>query len=62
MITETAVDKRGRTWEMFRDVSMYDMWCVRCVDVPCEFDSHMSFHFDRLLRAEVFLDCVKEAR
>ena len=61
MITETAVDKRGRTWEMINDVSAHEMWCVRCVDVPHGTEDCMSFHFDRLLRAEVFMDCVKEA-
>ena len=58
---ETAVDTRGRKWEKYCDGSYYDLWCVRCVDMPCVFDSPTSFHFQREFDAGVFFDLVQVA-
>lgn len=53
-------DKRGRTWEMFCDISYFDMWCVR-VAADRDFNSPTSFHFTTRKKAEKFLHLVQES-
>lgn len=59
--TEKFLDKRGRTWEWFSDPSYYDMICVRCLDVPKDFNSPLSFHFGKMEQIEAFIELMKEA-
>lgn len=37
-------DKRNRKWEIFEDLSYYDMICLRCKNDK-NFNSQLSFHF-----------------
>ena len=49
-----AEDSQTRTlWEMFNDVSYYDLWCVRPVGDK-KFGSIQSFHFVQKEDAEQF--------
>ena len=54
-------DKRQRRWELFVDLSYYDMICVRCLDAGKSFHSEMSWHFPTTERAEMFMSLVLEA-
>lgn len=56
------LDKRGRKWEKFCDQSYFDMICVRCLDVPKDFNSPLSFHFMHDQQAHDFANLIKEAR
>ena len=51
------IDKRGREWEMFVDVSYYYMYCVR-VKEDRDFNSSTSFHFNTEKEAQEFLSLV----
>lgn len=53
-------DKRGREWEIFQDLVYYDLWCVRQVD-DRQFDSPLSFHFEREIDAINFLALVSKS-
>lgn len=54
------IDKKGREWEMFTDVSYYDMICVRMVG-DNTFNSKGSYHFSTLLDAKTFAYFLKIA-
>lgn len=49
-----------RKWEMFSDVSYYDMWCVRLVG-DNNFNSTTSFHFMKYEDASTFFELLKVA-
>lgn len=51
-------DRRGRTWEMFADVSYYDMICVRWKDDK-SFNSPTSFHFESVEDANKFVNLIR---
>lgn len=53
-------DRRGRTWEMFCDMSYFYMWCVRIKADRC-FNSATSFHFSTKSKAEEFLKLIQES-
>ena len=59
---EKFKDKRGREWEKFCDVSYYDLYCVRCLVAPKEFDSHLSFHFMNMSEADDFQRLIEASR
>jgi hypothetical protein len=50
-----------REWEMFCDLSYYDMWCVREIHDK-RFDSPTSFHFSTKVAAEAFFILIKGAQ
>ena len=54
------VDKRGRNWECFVDVSYYDMVCVRWKEDKT-FNSQSSFHFSTSNEAGLFIMLLMEA-
>ena len=45
------IDKRGREWEVFVDLSYFDCICVRLAK-DRDFNSNTSFHFDTQQQAE----------
>ncbi len=51
----------GTAYEMFRDDSYYDMWCVRNKD-DRRFNSPMSFHFEKHADASEFLRLINMAK
>ena len=53
-------DRRGRTWEIFTDLSYYDMVCVRAKH-DRDFNSPTSFHFATRDQAEAFARLVEIA-
>lgn len=55
-----AEDKRGRKWERFCDESYFGLVCIRCMSVeePRDFNSQMSFHFDKNTDADAFWDMI----
>lgn len=53
-------DKRGREWELFSDVFYYHMACVRPVG-DRNFNSQLSFHFDRWEDGENFAELIKRS-
>lgn len=57
--TTTFTDKRSRSWELFIDLSYYDMTCVRCVSLGRDFDNQMSFHFNTYKQATEFMELLK---
>ena len=54
------IDKRGREWEVFVDLSYYDYVCVRLAQ-DHSFNSNTSFHFDTQQQAEQFIELLKIA-
>lgn len=62
MKEHTFTDKRGREWEVFADQSYYGLICVRCLSVPREFNSPLSFHFETMSDASQFAKLVEGAR
>ena len=56
--TITFTDKRGRDWELFIDLSYYEMVCVRCVSLGTDFNNQMSFHFNTYLQACDFMNLI----
>lgn len=48
-------------YELFCDVSYYDMWCVRC-KTDRRFDSPLSFHFMKKTDAEEFKRLIEVAQ
>jgi len=47
-------DQRGREWELFLDLSYFEMWCVRFAG-DRDFCSPTSFHFVHREDAQEFL-------
>lgn len=54
------IDKRGREWEVFVDMSYFDCVCVRLVGDK-DFNSNTSFHFDTDKQASDFVELLKQA-
>lgn len=54
------IDKRGREWEVFVDMSYFDCVCVRLV-CDRDFNSNTSFHFDTNKQAMDFVELLKQA-
>jgi hypothetical protein len=48
------------SWEMFLDISYFDMWAVRCEQDTC-LDSERLFHFLHKEDAERFLELVRKS-
>ena len=49
-----------RKYEIFKDISYYDMWCVRDVS-DRDFNSRTSWHFDLEDEAKEFLRLLNKA-
>jgi len=60
MLEISIKDRRRRTWEMFCDLSYFDMWCVR-VAADRGFNSPTSFYFTTKSKAEEFLKLIQES-
>lgn len=54
------IDKRGREWEVFVDMSYFSCVCVRLVGDK-DFNSNTSFHFDTQQQADQFVELLKIA-
>ena len=54
-----VTDKRGRTWELFHDISYYGMYCVRFIN-DRKFNSQTSFHFMTKNEAEIFIKLLEK--
>ena len=54
------IDKRGREWEVFVDMSYFDCVCVRLVG-DRDFNSNTSFHFNTDKQARDFVELLKKA-
>lgn len=54
------IDKRGREWEVFVDLSYYDSVCVRIAN-DRDFNSNTSFHFDTQQQTDQFVELLKIA-
>lgn len=54
------IDKRGREWEVFVDMSYFDCVCVRSVGDK-DFNSNTSFHFNTDKQASDFVKLLKQA-
>ena len=52
------IDKRGREWEVFVDLSYYDCVCV-CLAQDRSFNSKTSFHFTTQQQADQFVELLK---
>lgn len=50
-----------REYEIFKDESYYDMWCVRDI-TDKDFNSRTSWHFDSHSQAFMFFNLIKEAK
>lgn len=57
-IIRECKDKRKREWEMFSDISYFDMICVRVKD-DRDFNSPTSFHFTTREKANAFMDLIE---
>ena len=55
-----VTDKRGRTWELFHDISYYGMYCVRFIN-DRKFNSQTSFHFITKNEAEIFIKLLEKS-
>lgn len=53
-------DGGGRKWEIFTDMSYYDMICVRMKN-DRKFNSPTSFHFGKREDVEAFVELLKKA-
>ena len=54
------IDKRGREWEVFVDMSYFDCVCVRLTGDK-DFNSNTSFHFNTDKQARDFVELLKQA-
>ena len=54
------IDKRGREWEVFVDMSYFDYICVRLAN-DRDFNSNTTFHFMTSDQANSFVELLKIA-
>lgn len=60
-VSEDYMSTPIEKYEMFLDMSYYDMWCVRCLS-DRRFDSPLSFHFMKKEDAEEFKRLIELAQ